>query len=77
MSKFDDWPGVGPIPDPEPEGFRDEQIKKEEERQRKVREDQEKRNREATDFYTGAEASTPGGAQVSKSTSASTKKTSS
>jgi hypothetical protein len=46
-------PGTGPIPEPEAEGFRDEQV--EQEKQRLVDEQTEalQRSKEAKDFYTG------------------------
>lgn len=50
---FTDWPGVGDVPDEEPEGFRQEQIDAEAERRERVREEQEQRNQERADFYAG------------------------
>ena len=37
---FTDWPGAGPVPEPEPEGFRDEQVAAE--RERKIQEEKDR-----------------------------------
>lgn len=47
------WPGTGPLPDPEPEGFRDEQIALEAERLAQEQVDQAQRSKEAKEFYSG------------------------
>ena len=46
-------PGTGPPPEPEPEGFRDEKIAEEEERQAKEREEAEQRSKDAKEQYSG------------------------
>lgn len=48
---FTDWPGAGPTPDPEAEGFRDDQIAAEKQRQIDAKKDQEERNLEAYEKY--------------------------
>lgn len=49
-------PGVGPVPEPEAEGFRDEQIKREDERRKRVEEDKAERSEQAKEFYSGGAA---------------------
>ena len=46
-------PGTGPIPDEEPEGFRDEQVEAEKQRLVDEQKDALARSQEAKDFYTG------------------------
>jgi hypothetical protein len=46
-------PGTGPLPEPEPEGFREEQIEAERTRQLEEREEQAQLNKEATEKYSG------------------------
>jgi hypothetical protein len=50
---FKEWPGAGPVPEPEEEGFREKVLKAREERRKQEREEQEERNQEASDFYSG------------------------
>lgn len=49
-------PGVGPVPEPEAEGFRDEQIKREDERRKRVEQDNAERSDTAKEFYSGGAA---------------------
>lgn len=56
---FTDWPGVGPIPDAEPEGFREEQVEAERQRQIDEKEAAEQRSAEQKAFYSGAEPEEP------------------
>ncbi len=46
-------PGTGPIPEPEPEGFREEQTEAEKQRLVDEQKDALDRSKEAKDFYTG------------------------
>ena len=46
-------PGTGPLPEPEPEGFRDEQIEAERTRQVEERKTQAELNVEAAEKYSG------------------------
>jgi hypothetical protein len=47
-------PGTGPIPEPEAEGFREEQTEAEKQRLVDQQKDALERSKEAKDFYTGA-----------------------
>lgn len=49
-------PGVGPVPEAEAEGFRDEQIKREDERRKRVEQDKAERSEQAKEFYSGGAA---------------------
>jgi hypothetical protein len=49
-------PGVGPVPEAEAEGFRDEQIKREDERRKRVEQDNAERSEQAKEFYSGGAA---------------------
>jgi hypothetical protein len=48
-------PGTGPVPEPEPEGFRDEQIDAENARQVEAKEESLKASKDAYENYTGKE----------------------
>ena len=50
------WPGVGEVPEPEPEGFRDEQIEAEKQRQADERAETQRRSDEAKEYYSGGAA---------------------
>lgn len=50
---FKEWPGAGPVPEPEEEGFRDKVLDAREARREKEREAFEQRSKEAADFYAG------------------------
>lgn len=48
-------PGVGPTPEPEPEGFRDELIEKEQDLRERQQREAAERSREADAHYSGRE----------------------
>jgi len=52
-------PGTGPLPEPEAEGFRDEQIEAERTRQIEERKTQAELNVEATEKYSGKDRPEP------------------
>jgi hypothetical protein len=52
-------PGTGPIPEPEAEGFREEQTEAEKQRLVDQQKDALERSKEAKDFYTGAPEEPP------------------
>lgn len=50
---FKDWPGAGPVPDPEEEGFRQKILDIIEARRKRDRDEYEQRCEEAKNFYAG------------------------
>ena len=58
-----DWPGVGETPEPEPEGFREEQIEAEKQRRADEVDETQGRSDEAKDWYSGGAARDEGGEQ--------------
>lgn len=52
-------PGTGPIPEPEPEGFRDEQTEAEKQRLLDEKEASLQRSKDAKDFYSDAPPEPP------------------
>lgn len=53
MSVWDTWPGAGPAPEPEAEGFRDEQIEAEAARKEQEAADAAQASKDLKDFYSG------------------------
>ena len=60
-------PGTGPIPEPEAEGFREEQVEAEKTRQEQERAEAEQRSKDAKDFYTGTPEEPPPDEGVTRS----------
>jgi hypothetical protein len=74
MSVFDQWPGAGPTPEPEAEGFREEQIEAEKQRQIDVATESLQRSKDAKDEFSAAPPPEPPPVEGrSKSTSHDTK----
>ena len=79
---FKEWPGAGPVPEPEEEGFRAKLIEAEKARREQAQADYEERCNAASDFYSGATEADDAKAKSStkksgSSSSSSTKATSS
>jgi hypothetical protein len=60
MSMPDSWPGVGPVPEPEPEGFYEEQRQIEEERLADQAKADLVRSKELKDHYSGKDLESEG-----------------
>ena len=72
MSVFTDWPGAGDVPEPEPEGFRDEQVAAERERLIQEEKDRLEASKALKDELSGKPEAPPppeGGVTSRKSTS--------
>lgn len=58
-NKLEGWPGAGPVPEPEPEGFRQQIIDDQIELDKANADDALQRSKDAKEFYSGSELSTP------------------